>query len=67
MSTKETVLNPLDHENAYTNDSDLPNSNPRCPQLSVPFVYLIQTGALEKTRGLNLNKCCPVHDDEIFL
>jgi hypothetical protein len=25
-------------------------------------VYFIQTGALEKVRGLNLNKCYPVHD-----
>lgn len=28
-SIKETVLNPLCHENAYINDSDLPNTNPR--------------------------------------
>ena len=64
MSSKETVLFPLYHENAYNNDSDLPNSNPRRPQL-VPNVYFIQTAAIEKVRGLNLNKCCPVHDDEV--
>ena len=61
------MLNPLYHENAYTNDSDLPNSNPRCPQLVVPYVYFIQAVALEKVRGLNLNKCCPVHDDDEVL
>ncbi len=64
VSSKETVLYPLYHENAYNNTSDLPNSNPRCPQLFVPFVYLIQIGALEKVSGLNLNKCCPVHVEE---
>jgi hypothetical protein len=25
-------------------------------------VYFIQTAALEKVRGLNLNKCYPVHE-----
>jgi hypothetical protein len=56
------VLNPLYLENAYNNDSVLPNANPRCPQLVVPNVYFIQSVALEKERGLNLNKCCPGHD-----
>ena len=64
-SSKETVLNPLYHENAYNNDSVLPNANPRCPQLVVPDIYFIQTAALVNVRGLNLNKCCPVHDDEV--
>ena len=58
------MLFPLYHENAYNNDSDLPNSNPRCSQL-VPNVYFIQTAALENVRGSNLNKCCPVHDDKV--
>ena len=64
VSSKETVLNPLYHENAYTNDSVLPNTNPRCPQLVLllPNVYFIQTAALENVRGSNLNKCCPVHE-----
>jgi hypothetical protein len=53
------VLYPLYHENAYKNNSDLPNSNPRCPQSSVPIVYFIQVGVLENVRGLNLNKNCP--------
>jgi hypothetical protein len=61
VSSKETVLFPLYYENAYNNDSDLPNSNPRCPQL-LPNVYFIQTAALENVRGSNLNKCCPVHE-----
>ena len=67
-SSKETVLNPLYHENAYTNDSVLPNTNPRCPQLVLllPNVYFIQTAAFVNVRGLNLNKCCPVHDDKVF-
>jgi hypothetical protein len=30
--SKETVLLLSNHENAYKNVSDLPNSNPRCPQ-----------------------------------
>jgi hypothetical protein len=60
VSSKETVLNPLYHENAYKNNYDLPNTNPRCPQLVVPSVFLIQTSALENVRGSNLNKCCPV-------
>ena len=62
VSSKETVLKLLYHENAYKNNSDLPNTNPRCPQLVVPNVYLIQTAALENVRGLNLNKCCPVQE-----
>ena len=57
-STKETVLKLLYHENAYINDSVLPNANPRCPQLVVPDVYFIQTSALVNVRGLKLNKCC---------
>jgi hypothetical protein len=61
VSSKETVLKLLYHENAYINDSVLPNANPRCPQLVVPDVFLIQA-ALENVRGLNLNKCCPVHE-----
>ena len=65
VSSKETVLDPLYHENAYKNDSDLPNTNPRWPQLVVPNVYLIQTASLENVRGSNLNKCCPVHDEEL--
>ena len=67
VSSKETVLKPLYHENAYINDSVLPNSRPRCPQLSkeLPDVYFIQTAALENVRGSNLNKCCPVHDDKV--
>ena len=65
-SSKETVLFELYHENAYKNDSVLPNTNPRCPQLFIvlPDVFLIQA-ALENVRGLNLNKCCSVHDDEL--
>jgi hypothetical protein len=61
VSSKETVLFPSYHENAYKNDSDLPNANPRCPQLEIvlPDVYFIQSAALENVRGLNLNKCCP--------
>jgi hypothetical protein len=62
VSSKETVLKPLYHENAYINDSVLPNANPRCPQLVVPDVYFIQTAALVNVRGLKLNKCCPVHE-----
>jgi hypothetical protein len=42
MSSKETVLNKLNEENAYKNSSSLPNVNPRCPQLVVPVVFLIQ-------------------------
>jgi hypothetical protein len=61
-SSKETVLFPLYHENAYKNDSDLPNTNPRCPQLVVPIVYIIQTAGLENARGSNLNRCCPVQE-----
>ena len=61
VSSKETVLFPSYHENAYNNDSDHPNSNPRCPQL-VPNVYFIQTAALVNVRGLKLNKYCPVHE-----
>jgi hypothetical protein len=64
VSSKETVLFKLYHENAYINDSVLPNANPRCPQLVVPDVFLIQA-ALENVRGSNLNKCCPVHNDEV--
>ena len=62
VSSKETVLSPLNQENAYTNASDLPNANPRCPQLSteLPDVYFIQA-ALVIVRGLNLNKYCPEH------
>jgi hypothetical protein len=30
------------------------------------IVYFIQTAALEKVRGLNLNKCYPVHDEGSF-
>ena len=60
VSSKETVLFPLYHENAYKNNSDLPNTNPRCPQLVVPNVYLIQTPALENVRESNLYNCCPV-------
>jgi hypothetical protein len=62
------VLFELYHENAYKNDSVLPNTNPRCPQLpkEVPGVYFIQTAALENVRGSNLNKCCPVYDDEVL-
>ena len=62
MSSKETVLFELYHENAYKNDSVLPNTNPRWPQLVVPDVYFIQTAVLVNVRGLNLNKCCPVHE-----
>jgi hypothetical protein len=62
LSSKETVLNPLYHENAYKNNSDLPNTNPRCPQLVVPNVYLIQTAALENARGSILNNRCPVQE-----
>jgi hypothetical protein len=29
ISRNYTVLYPLNHENAYKNDSDLPNSNPK--------------------------------------
>jgi hypothetical protein len=59
------VLLLLNHEYAYKNDSDLPNSNPKCPQLLVvPNVFKIQTAAIEIVKGLNLNKCCPVHDDD---
>ena len=38
VSSKETVLKLLYHENAYNNTSDLPNTNPRCLQLVVPNV-----------------------------
>ena len=55
------MLLPLNHENAYKTDFDLPNSNPKCPQLFVPKVYFIQIGTLENVRGSNLNKCWPVH------
>jgi hypothetical protein len=61
------VLLLLNHEYAYKNDYNLPNSNPKCPQLVVPYVYFIQTGALEIVKGSNLNKCCPVHDDDEVL
>ena len=60
------MLKLLYHENEYKNNSDLPNTNPRCPQLVVPNVFLIQTAALEIVRGLNLNKCCPGHEKELF-
>jgi hypothetical protein len=54
----------LNHEYAYKNDYDLPNSNPKCPQLVVPNVYLIQTAGIEIVKGSNFNKCWPVLDDE---
>jgi hypothetical protein len=65
LSSKETVLKPLYRENAYKNNSDLPNTNPRCPQLLLvlPNVYLIQTAALENVRGSNLNRFCPVNEE----
>jgi hypothetical protein len=58
------VLLLLNHEYAYKNDYDLPNSNPKCPQLVVPNVYLIQTAGIEIVKGSNFNKCWPVLDDE---
>jgi len=58
------VLNSLNHEKAYKNNSDLPNTNPRCPQFVVSNVYFIQTAALENVRGSNLKKCCPEHVEE---
>ena len=58
------MLEELYHENAYIKDYDLPNTNPRCPQFIVPKVYFIQSGSLENLRGSNLNKCCPVQDEE---
>ena len=58
------MLNPLNLENANKNNSDLPNTNPRWPQLVVPNVHLIQTAALENVRGSNLNKCYPVQEEE---
>ena len=54
------MFNPLNFENAYKNCSYLPNTNPRCPQSSIPTVFLIQAG-LENKRGSNLNKFCPEH------
>ena len=59
--SKETVLFPSYHENAYKNASDLPNANPRCPQLVavLPIVFLIQIASVEKVIGSNFNKCCP--------
>jgi hypothetical protein len=59
------VLLLLNHEYAYKNDYDLPNSNPKCPQLVVPNVYFIQTAALEIVKGSNLNKYWPELDDEV--
>jgi hypothetical protein len=62
VSSSDTVLSPLYIENAYSKFSVLPNTSPQCPQLVVPSVYFIQTAALEKVRGLNLNKCYPVQE-----
>jgi hypothetical protein len=56
------VLNPLYVENAYNILSLLPNTNPNTPQLIVPSVYFLQTGALEKVRGSNFNNCYPVQE-----
>jgi hypothetical protein len=49
VSSKETVLSPLNQENAYKNYYDLPNVNPRCPQLSLELsnVYLTQIVELD--------------------
>jgi hypothetical protein len=67
VSSKETVLFPSYHENAYNNDSVLPNTSPRCPKLMLllPNVYFIQTAAFENVRGLNLNKCCPIRNEVV--
>ena len=62
------MLYRLYHENEYKSCSFLPNTNPRCPQLLVllPIVFLIQTDVdVEDQRGSNLNKCCPVHEEEV--
>jgi hypothetical protein len=59
------VLLLLNHEYAYKNDYDLPNSNPKCPQLVDPNVFFIQIAALEIVKGSNLNKCWPGHDDKV--
>jgi hypothetical protein len=32
--------------------------------LLLTIVYLIQTDAIVDQRGLNLNKCCPAHEEE---
>jgi hypothetical protein len=68
VSSSDTVLKPLNHENAYTNISPLPNTNPKCPQLVVliPIVYFVKSGG-ENERGLNLNKCYPVQDKLVYL
>lgn len=63
MNFYDYVLKPFYLENVYKNNSDLPNTNPRCPQSANPKVYPIQTGALENVRGLNLKKCYPVQVD----
>ena len=63
-SSSDSVLFPSYHENAYSKLSLLPNTSPRLSQLLMllPLVYFIQTAALEKVRGLNLNKCYPVQE-----
>ena len=46
--------------------SVLPNFNPKFPQ-SLPallIVVIAHTGVAEKTKGLNLRKCYPVHEVE---
>jgi hypothetical protein len=42
VSSKLTVLRPLNQENAYNTDSLRPNVNPRWQQLVEPVVFLIQ-------------------------